>query len=186
MKTLRCVFCGLLLLLITSCGAVPPLSKNANPLLLTLEIAQREVRSFEEIQCQVTLSNQGDTNTLVHSRLHYVAVPVPASISEMLILIFDSKGNRIANEHYYPNFANPSIDILTELQPGEKITKIFYLRTSGFFDKSLFKQGERYTIVAIYQNNIDINKTIDGVEVPAWVGSVRSNEETFVILPPGD
>jgi hypothetical protein len=185
MKILRSVIFGIALLLLTSCNTVSSWSRNATPLVLTLEIAQREIHSFEEIRCQVTLLNQGDTNILVHSRLHYVAIPIPASISEMLILIFDSSGNRIAKQ-YYPNYAPPSIDTLEELQPGDQVTKIFYLRTSGFFDSSLFKQGEKYTIVAIYQNNIDINKTIDGVEAPAWIGSIRSNEETFIILPPED
>ena len=47
----------------------------------------------------------------------------------------------------------------------------------------MFKRGEKYTIVAIYQNDLDITQTIDGVAVSSWIGSVRSNKETFVILP---
>ncbi|MBV6396080.1 MAG: hypothetical protein HFACDABA_01668 [Anaerolineales bacterium] len=47
----------------------------------------------------------------------------------------------------------------------------------------MFDEEEKYTIVAVYQNKLDISKTIQGVLIPAWVGTIRSNEETFIILP---
>ena len=186
MKWFFSVASVLLFLLILSCAESPSVTSsltiNNGPIRLNLVLLTNEFHSFDEINFQVVLANQGDKSILVHSRLHHVAIPVPASISEMLILIFDSSGNRIARE-YHPNYALPSIDTLEELQPGDQVTQIFYLRTSGFFDRSLFKQGEKYTIVAIYQNDINTMKTINGIEVPSWVGSIESNRVTFTILP---
>lgn len=50
----------------------------------------------------------------------------------------------------------------------------------------MFDEGEKYTIVAVYQNELDMSKTIKGVVIPSWVGTIYSNEEMFVILPPGE
>lgn len=47
----------------------------------------------------------------------------------------------------------------------------------------MFKKGETYTIMAVYQNDIEAPQTFDGMEIPSWIGSIRSNEETFTILP---
>ena len=47
----------------------------------------------------------------------------------------------------------------------------------------LFKKGETYTIVAIYQNYIDVTKSFTEGPVSSWVGSIRSNEETLYLLP---
>ena len=182
MKTLRFMACGLALLLLTSCNAVSSQSRNANPLVLTLEITQKEVHSFDDIQCQITLSNQSDTSVLVHRRLFSLPFPAVPPLAETLILISDSSGNLVANESLSPNYVHPSADTLGVLRPGDMVKKIIYLDGVGFWE-SLFKKGETYTIVAIYQNELDITKTIDGLDVSSWVGSVRSNAETFIILP---
>ena len=51
------------------------------------------------------------------------------------------------------------------------------------FGEDLFKYREAYTIVAIYRNHLDVTKNFIGGDVSFWVGSVRSNEEYFIILP---
>lgn len=180
----------LLMLTLAACGPAGVVTSTVTPsptgderqMRLDLVLPTNEFHSFDEVNFQVVLANQGDTSILVHSRLHYVAIPVPAGISEILILVFDSGGNRIAQQ-YYPNYAPPSIDTLEELHPGDKITKNYYLRNSGFFSSSLFNRGEKYTIVAIYQNDLTAAKIIDGIEVHSWVGSIESNKVTFTLLP---
>ena len=47
----------------------------------------------------------------------------------------------------------------------------------------MFKKGRRYTIVVVYQNEIDVTKSFTEGPVSSWVGSIRSNEETFYLLP---
>lgn len=180
MKCLRFVACVLLL---SSCAITSSSTVEKEPISLKLALTKTEVHSFDDIQFQVILTNQGDTSFLVHSRLYFVGVPVDAPFSEMLILISDSKGNEVANYHAYPNYEWPSVVTLTELKPEDEVSRIFYLRSSSFFNETMFKRGEKYTIVAIYQNDLDITQTINGVAVSSWIGSVRSNEETFVILP---
>ena len=176
----------LFLLLFSSCIANP--TATASPTIgdgairFDLVLPTNEFHSFDEVNFQVVLTNQSDKSILVHSRLHYVSMYVPASISEMLILIFDSSGNRIVRQCDL-NYAGPSIDTLEELQPGKQITQTLYLRDSCFFDDSLFTTGEKYAIVATYQNELDVTQTIDGVDVSSWVGSVQSNEVTFTIKP---
>ena len=182
MKYLRFAASVMLVLLLVACTITSFPTAEKEPLHLQLSLTEAEVHSFDDIQVQIVLVNQSQTSFLVHSRLYFVGVPVDAPFSEMLILISDSNGNEVANYHVYPNYRLPSVDTLTELQPGDKVSRIFYL-SGDFFNKTMFKRGEKYTIVAIYQNDLDITQTIDGVAVSSWIGSVRSNEETFVILP---
>lgn len=173
----------MLVLLLVACTITSFPTVEKEPLHLQLNLTEAEVHSFDDIQVQIVLVNQSQTSFLVHSRLYFVGVPVDAPFSEMLILISDSNGNEVANYHAYPNYEWPSVATLTELKPEEEVSRIFYLRSSPFFNKTMFKRGEKYTIVAIYQNDLDITQTIDGVAVLSWIGSVRSNKETFVILP---
>jgi hypothetical protein len=181
MKTLHCAFCGLLLLLITSCGAVPPLSKNANPLNLTLKITHDAGSSFESFCGQIILKNQSDSDLLVNDRLHILPQLAAPNFSEVLLLIYDSLDNPLDKQHGYIDFELPNKDMFVALKPDEQVFKFFCLST--WFLSSDFQQGEKYTIFVIYQNQIEATQTLDGVEVPAWVGSIRSNEETFVISP---
>lgn len=183
MKKYIFVYCALALLFLSACSTGTSQINSANTLVLTLKLNSTEAHSFDDLQVQIVLANQSHTSFLVHSRLYYFGVPVAAKFAEMLILISDSNGNEVANYHAYPNYNWPSVDTLIELQPGEKVSRIFYLKTGDFFNETMFKRGEKYTIVAIYQNDLDITQTIDGVAVSSWIGSVRSNEDTFVILP---
>lgn len=183
MKCLRFAASVMLLLLLVACTLTSSPTVEKESLHLQLSLTEAEVQSFDDIQVQIVLANQSDTSFLVHSRLYYFGIPAAAKFAEMLILISDSNGNEVADYHVYPNYSRPSVDTLTELQPGDKVSKIFDLRGSLFFYEKMFKRGETYTIVAIYQNDLDITQTIDGVAVSSWIGSVRSNEETFTILP---
>ena len=183
MKYLRFAASVMLLLLLVACAITSSPTVEKEPINLKLALTKTEVHSFDDIQVQIVLANQSDTSFLVHSRLYYFGVPVDARWAEMLILISDSSGNEVANYHVYPNYVPPNVDTLTELKPGDEVSKIFYLRSSLFFYEKMFKRGEKYTIVAIYQNDLDITQTSDGVAVSSWIGSVRSNEETFIILP---
>ena len=99
----------------------------------------------------------------------------------MVLSISDSSGNLVRDMGYYSNYHFPSENELEALKPGEKV--IIAIHPKQLLHEFNFRKGETYTIFAIYRNEFDVTKIIDGVEVPAWVGSGRSNEETFVILP---
>lgn len=176
MKFLRFLFFGLALLLLTACS-----SGEKEPLELKLELREHEVHSIEEVSGTVHLRNQSDLALLVHTRLFLLPLQASPYASEGLLLIYDSSGDRVIKQHLRIDYRYPSEETLHLLEPEKKITASFYL--SSWFYPSELRQGEKYTIAVIYQNDIDITKTIGGVEVPSWVGSVRSNVETFIILP---
>jgi hypothetical protein len=110
---------------------------------------------------------------------------MPPTSAELLILISDSAGNFIYNARYFPNYQLPGDDTLTVLRPKEMITKKI-TNLDIKFDENMFSRGEKYTIVAVYQNDLDVTRNSMEGNVSSWVGTVRSNEETFIILPPGD
>jgi hypothetical protein len=176
MKSLRLALYGFVLLLLTACSSV-----ENSPLELKLELRDHEVHSIEEVRGLVYLTNQSDSSLLVHSRLFLLPLQASPYASEGLLLIYDSSGNRVVNRHLRIDYRYPSEETLHLLKPGKKFATSFYL--SSWFYPSELKQGEKYTIAVIYQNDIDITKTIGGIDVPSWVGTVRSNKETFVILP---
>lgn len=174
------ILCGLALLCLAACSPIFRDSQDTPPLSLTLELSQRDVVSFDDLQCRIVLTNQGNSSLLVNKRLHSETYPAPASLSEVAIWITDSSGNPVYG-NTFPNYELPKEDMLKVLLPGEQATR--RIRLTHIFTPNLFKKGEAYTIVAIYQNELDITQTIGGVEVPSWVGSVRSNEEMFFIKP---
>jgi hypothetical protein len=163
-------------LLLTACSSV-----ESTPLSLELKLQQRDFHSIDEIRFEVFLSNQSDSDILVHNRLSWMAFPAPISTTELAILISDASGKPVDEKGFYVNRDSPSEKTLGRLKSGEQIGKMIYLKAG--FHESTFKSGETYTIVVIYQNDLDITQTIGGVEVPSWVGSVRSNEEMFFIKP---
>ena len=140
MKCLRFAASVMLLLLLVACTITASPTVEKEPLHLQLSLTEAEVHSFDDIQVQIVLVNQSQTSFLVHSRLYFIGVPVDAPFSEMLILISDSNGNEVANYHVYPNYRLPSVDTLTELQPGDKVSRIFYL-SGDFFNKTLKSSG---------------------------------------------
>ena len=181
MKLPHFLSCALALVLLTSCNVTSSQPGNTNPLTLTLEITPQEVYAIEDIQGQIVLSNQGDSDLLVHRRLHLLPFPAPTAASEVYLMLSDSSGNLIYDKYYSPRYDWPSEDTLSVIKPEEQIRKKIYLYLGFYMD--MFKKGETYTIVVVYQNDIVATQTIDGVEVSSWVGSIRSNEETFTILP---
>jgi hypothetical protein len=185
MRFFRFPVLGMTLLLLTACNAVSSKYNNAHQLVLKLETKQREVHSLEDLSLQVTLLNQSASSVLVHKRLFWLPYPdIPWGMSEMVILISDSSGNLIKDMGFFVKYQFPGEDTLDVLKPGEQIMKTVH--PGSLLHEFTFTVGEKYTVVAVYRNELDIAKTIDRVEVPAWVGTIRSNEETFVILPPED
>lgn len=181
MKSTYAIVCVLALVILTSCNEYQPPSRNPNTLLLTVEIKQREVRSLDDLHIQIYLSNRSESSVLVHKRLYWLSFPAPSSMTEVAISISDASGKLVDEMGFFVNRQYPGENTLDVLEPGEQIKKTIYLKNG--FHENTFKKGEKYTIVVIYQNDLDITKTIDGVDVPSWVGSVRSNAETFIILP---
>ncbi|MBI5954523.1 MAG: hypothetical protein HY865_22940 [Chloroflexi bacterium] len=182
MKLHTCIISGLMLILLTACSLQSPQSNTSDPLILTLEIAQEEVHSVDDLKVEIALSNQGEAAVLVHKRLYWFPYSAPSKGVEMLILLFDSSGNPIVNESFNPHgYLPPSIDTLDALGPGKQVIREIYIPREYY--ASLIKPVEKYKLIAIYQNEYELTNTINGVEVPAWVGSIRSNEVTFTILP---
>ncbi|MBI3175221.1 MAG: hypothetical protein HYZ25_15960 [Chloroflexi bacterium] len=181
MKIKQSIICILVLIFLVSCAKHQPSSENPNTLSIKIEAKQNEFTSFEDVNFQVYLSNQSDSDVLVHTRLSWMAFPCPSSACELEVLILDSFGKPLNEKGFFVNRDTPSADTLSLLKPEEKIGKIVYLK-SGFHENT-FEEGHKYTIVVIYHNDINITKTINNLEVPSWVGSIRSNEETFTILP---
>lgn len=174
---------GLVLILLTACSLQSPQSNTSDPLILTLEIAQEEVHSVDDLKVEIALSNQGEAAVLVHRRLYWFPFPTTPQTVEMLILVYDSSGNLpYSSETFFPKgYFPPSTDTLFILEPGKQVAK--GIRLSNAFSFSTPKKGEQYRVIAVYQNQSQFTKTINGVEVPAWVGSIRSNEVAFTILP---
>lgn len=175
MKSLQLALCGFALLLLTACNSI-----ENSPLELSLELTEHEAYSIEGISGRIILTNQSDSALLVNRRLFCIPQPVPPNAAEVLILVSDPDG-KLVNSLTEFRYDLPNEEMLSVLSPGEKHAVGF--RLAIFFGDSGFKQGQPYTIVVIYQNDIEATQTIGGVEVPSWVGSIRSNEETFVILP---
>jgi hypothetical protein len=178
MKIYTFVYCAFALLVLSACNPSIPQANSANTLVLTLNLNRTEAHSVDDIQADVTLSNQGDSDILVHKRLYWLAFPVPPPVIELLILIKNSAGNLVVYENQYPNIQHPGDDTLGMLKTGEQVERVISI--SG---KYPIKIGEEYTIFAIYQNGLDVTLTIEGIDVPSWVGSIESNKETFTILP---
>lgn len=179
MKTLRSVIFGIALLLLTSCNTMSSWSRNANPLVLTLELEERNVHSFEDLHLQLSLLNQSNSRLLVQSLGWRPSAP--KGMFAMTIMIWDSFGIPVDQIPVFVNGDFPGEDTMTVLGPGEQKKRPIDL--SFGYSASKFKSGKVYTIVAYYQNDLDVTKSIDGVDVPSWVGSIRSNKVTFVILP---
>ena len=168
-------------LFITSCNAVSFSPSNNMPLELKLDLIKNEVVSADQLSGRITLENNGNLSVLVHRRLYFVALPMASEQAEVLLLIKDSSGKLIINDHIDSRYDWPSENTMGVLLPGGQIVKSFALKY--YIRASDFKKGGKYTIVAIYQNAIETKKTINGIEISSWIGVIRSNEETFVILP---
>lgn len=181
MKTLRLIVYGLALLLATSCNVFLFGAENPDHLSLTMEITHDADSSFESFRAHITLKNESETDFLVHNRLF--ALPGGRLYNEITVLIKDSSGN-IASRRGDVNYLPPSEITLNRLKPGYSVTNDFVF--PGWFSSSKFKLGEPYTIVAVYRNDIDYTENIKGHAVFAWVGTVYSNEETFIILTAGE
>jgi hypothetical protein len=143
-------------------------------------MAQDEFSTFEDVRGLITLENQSENTVLVNRRLSFLPQPAEPAIIEGVVLIKDASGTPIYLEAHV-QFESPNKDMFTALKPHSQITKKFSLRGLGF-SATDFKSGEKYTIVVIYQNEINSDKTVDGVVLTSWIGIMQSNEETFIIL----
>lgn len=180
-KIIRFFVCGLALFLSVSCHAAPSSPEKMNSLVLELTLNQNKAHSVEDISGVVILTNRSDRSVLVHQRLFYMPFPGPSDAMEMYIMVSDSSGNLVYMKYFTAKYDLPSENTLSLLKSGNQIERRINLYRG--FDTNMFRKGEEYTVVAVYQNDLDIAKTIDGMAVTSWVGSVHSNEETFVILP---
>lgn len=181
MEKIALVICGLALLLLSSCNIDKTPPNDPDSLLLTVEIKEREVHSFEDLNIQLNLSNQSKINLLVQKDLIW-RPESPVGMFAITIVILDSSGNSVEQFGSFVNAHPQGEDTLIVLESGKQLTTVKQLENG--YHASDFKKGEIYTIFAIYQNSISVTKNINGVDVSSWVGSIRSNEETFTILPP--
>lgn len=181
-RFLRFFICGLMLLVLASCGGMPSSSQETSPIVLDLFVEPGIIKSIDDLHIEVVLTNQSDKRILVHRGSFCLPFPGPSWITAMYLLVSDSSGNLVFNETYTPKHGLPSEDTLAVLKPAGQIKENLYLNSLGF-STDMFKKGKRYTIVVIYQNEIDVTKSFTEGPVSSWVGSIRSNEETFIILP---
>lgn len=178
-KFLMLLICPVFLLL-TACKTFNA-SNNPNSLILNLEIKHDQDSTFKSFKAQLTLRNKSNSGLLINRRLLAIPLSVPPDEAEILLLISDLKGNLIDMSDVNINYSFPSTETFRLLKPGEQVVKSYYL--SAWFIPSDFKRGETYKIVMIYQNEFDFSESISGLDVSAWIGSIHSNEQTFVILP---
>lgn len=179
MKTIRLTICVLAIVVLISCIATPP-RNNADSIAISLECNQESIRSIDDLQCQVYLLNQSEANILVHTRLLCMPYPAPSSLAELSLLIKDESGAYIQFQGH-ARYQLPDAGTLGVLKIGEQITKA--IRPSEWFYDAMFTKGEKYTIIVIYQNEVEASRTVGGVDVFSWIGSIDSNEVTFTILP---
>ena len=173
------LICGVIIALLSACQYLSQ-SNDATALSITLECNKGEIHSIKEMKCQVYLLNRGDSMLLIHTRLLCMPNPAPPSLVELALSMTDASGAYIQFQGH-ARYQFPDADTLGVLKVGEQITKAVY--PSEWFQDNMFRKGEKYTIVVIYQNELDATQTIDGVEISSWVGSIQSNEVTFTISP---
>ena len=181
-RFLRFFICGLMLLVLASCGGMPTSSGETIPLALDLAVEPGIIRSIDDLHIEVVLTNRSDEGNLVHRGLFCLPFPGPSWLTAMYLMVSDSSGNLVFNETYTPKHGLPSENTLVVLMPGEFTKRNILLHNLGFYT-DMFKKGRRYIIVAVYQNEIDVTKNFIEGPVSSWVGSIRSNEETFYLLP---
>ena len=179
-KYLRLAASVMLLLLLASCMMASSPTVEKEPINLKLTLTKTKIHSLEDLNIQLNLSNQSNTSLLVQKDLIW-RPEAPVGMFAITIVILDSSGNSIEPFGTFVNAHPQGEDTLIVLESGKQLTTVKQLEEG--YHASDFKNGETYTIFAIYQNNISVTKTIDGVDVLSWVGSIRSNEETFTILP---
>ncbi|MFZ5904488.1 MAG: hypothetical protein ACOYZ8_13160 [Chloroflexota bacterium] len=168
----------LLALLLVSCGSVPP----QPPLQLTLIVDEESFNSFDDVSVRVTLENVGSKSLLVNKRLLFRTEPyMPPEGIEGLFLITDSEGKPVIVDGRIDH-GLPKDEYFIVLSPGQHIEKIITLHGLGFTSQE-FRSNELYTVVAYYQNSLEVKLTIDGEEIVAWMGKLQSNTISFQIAP---
>lgn len=167
---------------VIACDASFPSSIINKPALeFTLVYEEQNFRSFEDVSATVTLKNVGNKEVLVNKRLYFMTAKFPPEMIEGVLLITDDSGKQI-NLNGFIDIAFPEKDNFIVLYPGQSIERKLSLQNVGF-SSQYFMNNEIYTVIAIYQNSLDVSQIIDGKEVKAWKGEVQSNTATFMIVP---
>ncbi|MEW6240551.1 MAG: hypothetical protein AB1564_07050 [Chloroflexota bacterium] len=168
----------LLALLLVSCQPILPQSS----LRLTVIVDRESFGSFEDVSAKVILENVGNESLLVNGRLLFRTEPYfPPEGIEGLFLITDAEGKSVIVDGKIDH-GFPIDEFFIVLSPGQYIEKIVTLHGLGFIPQE-FRNNELYTVVAYYQNSLDVTRIIDGKEIVAWKGKIQSNTVTFQISP---
>lgn len=178
MKRIFLLLFGFVAALFVGSCTLPSLPcQQEQPLKLSIQLEQESIESFDQFHGELTLKNVGKENLLVNGRLAFVPVAWPSQFIEGVTLITNPSGDIVApNGKIDIDF--PNVDMFVDLKPGQEIRKLITLRGIGY-SSDLFVRGEKYTLVVIYQNEMDVQQELDGKIVRSWVGSIKSSPLTF-------
>ena len=164
-------------LAILSCAPQSSTARPEQPLVLAIHLDQDKVSSFDEFYGDLILKNVGDKDLLVNARLASVPYPWPPEIIEGVTRITNQLGDAV-NPRSKIDIQFPKAEMFVILKPGQEIRKFITLSRLGY-NSNLFVLGEKYTLVAIYQNELDVEIEVEGKTVSSWIGSIQSIPLTF-------
>jgi hypothetical protein len=141
-------------------------------LMLETNVEKTKYQSSDPILVSVKLTNTGDNDVVINQRMAINYSSAPKSLREITFTVTGPSGENIPFTAK-TNVRRVKTEDLVVLSPGETIEKVY--------DINLFyniKNTGVYSISAIYQNSIEIDKND-----LTWKDKVISNTTTFEVVP---
>jgi hypothetical protein len=176
--------CSLLVILFacatTTCNLVPvSLPRGTSSINILVYFDKEYYCINEDILAQISLTNSGNTDVFVDGHWALLPILMPPRMSSGALLISDSSGRAITVSIRIDRIPVKEEDFVI-LEPGQTINKIVVLHDKFHGDPNnyfryAFMSMEKYTVTAIYQNELAFSKIIDGKEIMSWTGKVSGN-----------
>ena len=169
----------------TACNLVPVSLPRETPAVRLLVHLDKEYYCInEDILVQVSLTNSGKTGVFIDGHWALLPILMPPRMSSGALLISDSSGQAITVSIRIDRIPVQEEDFVI-LVPGQTINKTVVLHNKLHGDpdnyyRYAFISMEKYTVTAIYQNELAFSKMIEGKEITAWTGKV-SGYDVFQI-----
>ncbi|MBI5296763.1 MAG: hypothetical protein HY869_14890 [Chloroflexi bacterium] len=156
-------------------------SRTSNEILhLEITLDRAKYCSIKEVHGKAILNNVSNTPILVYKRLIFAPIRHVFPYTPGYLLIEDPLGKLIEPLIKIDEIRAEEDDFVLmpvgiEIEADIDIYKTFLSRDS------YFQQSGEYKMTAIYQNDLQVKKIIDGMEVNSWIGEISSNEVLFQI-----